>query len=107
MLRIVLIETVYPAPEFDEDDYCPDGDTSTEEVEVGFKELVALMRGYTHPSSSPASGSVYEWLSAENEQDFRSGDWTVKSIHYDTTKNHARYAKYWRWAMRAAGVRVK
>jgi hypothetical protein len=37
MLRIVLIETVYPAPEDDEDDYCPDGDTSTEEVEVGFK----------------------------------------------------------------------
>jgi hypothetical protein len=103
MLKVIKIETVYPATEDDEEDYDPEGDSSSETIEVSFRELVDLMREHCLPSSSPASGSVWEWISTELQQDYRTGEFTGSSIHYDR-ENPARNSKYWKAAMRAAGI---
>jgi hypothetical protein len=102
MIKITLCETVYPAPE-EEEDYCPDGIGTTEDQEVTFRELVSLLRDYRNPSCSRATGSTNEWLSAEPEQDYRTGEWTERSLHY-RRDNHGRSAKYWRKAMIHAGL---
>jgi len=103
VILVNFVETVYPAPDDDEDDYCPDGDSSVYETGLSFKELVGYMTQYNQPSCYPAQGETYEWLMAETEQDYRTGDYTHRSMHYHH-KNAPRYAKYWRIAMRAAGV---
>jgi hypothetical protein len=104
MIQIDVVTTVYPPPEEDDEDYCPDnvlGDVETRWV--SFSELISLMYQYTQPSCSPARGQTYEWLSAYPEQDYRTGEWTERSIHF-SLHNAPRYAKYWRHAMRAAGI---
>ena len=101
MLTVTFIETVYPAPN-DEDDYCPDGQGSVDTVVMGFRELVFAMREYPIVSCSPARGTTYEWLMSETEQDYRTGEYTEKSLHY-SHDNPPRCAKYWRLAMKAAG----
>ena len=105
MIRITKIETTYPAPESDDEDYCPDGDTYTYTVDdtVTFRELVDLMRDYSHASCSPASGSTREWLMTEWDQDCYTGDCTENSLHY-SHDNAPRSARYWRLAMRAVGL---
>jgi hypothetical protein len=104
MIQIKFIETVYAAPADEEEDYCPDGDASSTDDTVGFRELVALMRQqYSQPSCSPASGATSEWLSDWPDQDYRTGDWTERSMHYAPT-NPPRSARYWKLAMRAAGI---
>jgi hypothetical protein len=102
MIKITLCETVYPAPE--EEDYCPDNIIgTTDDQEVTFRELVSLLRDYRNPSCSRATGSTNDWLSAEPEQDYRTGEWTERSLHYQRN-NHGRSAKYWRKAMIYAGL---
>ena len=101
MLKITRIATTYPAPE-GEEDYCPDGEAECTDELVSFRELVALMEAHPHPSSWPPSGSVYEWVSTETEQDYRTGEFTECSLHYAPDNPPSR-AKYWRAAMRAAG----
>lgn len=103
MIKITKIETVYPAPEDDEDDYCPEGDSYAEDLELSFRDLVDMMRTYCNPSCSPARGEVYEWTQAETEQDYRTGEFTERSIHY-SRDNPTKNAKYWRAAMAAAGL---
>ncbi len=103
MIKITRIETIYPAPADDEDDYCCDGESSSTDDEVSFRELVDLMREHSMPSCSPAHGDTFEWLSAESYQDPYSGEWTEHSLHY-SRDNSPRMAKYWRAAMRAAGI---
>jgi hypothetical protein len=104
MIKINLIETVYPAPADDEDDYCPDGESSTSMETVGFRELVELMREYSQPSCFPAVGETYEWLSQPDmEQDMFTGEYTERTLHY-SHDNAPRWAKYWRRAMAAAGI---
>jgi hypothetical protein len=103
MIRVSFVETTYPAPSDDEDDYCPDGDSHVREDTLSFGELVCRMYQYHTPSCSPAIGATYEWLCAETEQDYRTGDYTHRSMHYHH-ENHPRYAKYWRIAMRVAGL---
>jgi hypothetical protein len=103
MLKVIKIDTVYPAPEDDEEDYCPEGDSSSETIEVSFRELVDLMRTYNNPSCSRALGEIYEWTQAETEQDYRTGEFTERSIHY-SRNNPTKNAKYWRAAMTAAGL---
>ena len=103
MIRITKIETVYPAPEDDEDDYCPDGESQSTDDSVTFRELVYLMRDYSFSSCSPASGGVNEWLSTEQEQDYMTGDWTEHSLHF-SHDNPSRVRKYWRKAMITAGL---
>ena len=103
MIRITRIETTYPAPADDEEDYCPDGESTSTDDTVSFRELVDLMRDYPLPSCSHARGETFEWLSSESQQDPYSGEWTEQSIHY-SRENPPRAAKYWRAAMRAAGI---
>jgi hypothetical protein len=103
MINVTFCEIVYPAPEDDEDDYCPEGESTTRSDTVTFRELVRLMRQYCTPSCSPARGEVYEWMMTEIEQDYRTGEWIDRSMHFARI-NPARRAKYWRLAMKAAGV---
>jgi hypothetical protein len=103
MILITKIETVYAAP--DDDDY-PDGESSTDTVSVGFRELVDLMREHTFPSCSHLQGTPWEWFSTEPYQDPYTGESTEQSIHYSPA-NPNRNRKYWRAAMLAAGYGVK
>lgn len=103
MIRVSFVETTYPAPSDDEADYCPDGDSYVREDTLTFGELVCRMHEYTTPSCSPAQGTTNEWVSAETEQDYRTGDFIERSMHYHH-ENHPRYAKYWSIAMRVAGL---
>lgn len=84
-----------------------EGDTQYEiqELQVGFRELVRLIRNraFLDPSCCPASGSRHEWLSTYPHQDYRTGEWERESIIFSPA-NPFRRAKYWRKAMRAAGI---
>lgn len=102
MITITKIETTYPAPDDDEEDYCPDGDAWSETFNVSFRELVDLMRDYSF--SSGVAWSAPPWgLSNEPYQDPYSGEWTENSLHY-SPDNSSKNAKYWRAALRAAGI---
>jgi hypothetical protein len=103
MLTITRIESQYPAPDDEEADYCPEPVSTSTHESVTFRELVTLMQAHPHPSCYPARGEVFEWLSAETEQDFITGEFTEASLHYGRDNPPGR-AKYWRAAMRAAGI---
>ena len=102
MLTINLVTETYEYPETDSDIDVPDEPTDAEvrTESVSFRELVSLMREYSEPSCSPASGAAFEWLS-RSETDYRTGADTVESLHY-ARENPARNLKYWRAAMKAA-----
>lgn len=108
MLPILFVETVYPAPADDETDYCPDGESDTDTLPMGFRELVQAIRhgGYVHPSSSHRTArdvTERDWLNAETEQDYQTGDYTERSIHLDASAT-PHQVRYWRLAWRAAGI---
>ena len=103
MLRIALVTTTYLPPDDDEWDYCPDGEGSIKTVVMSFRELVSAMNMYQFVSRSPAIGATYEWLISETEQDYRTGEYTERTMHY-SEDNPPRCAKYWRLAMKAAGL---
>lgn len=73
-----------------------------ENVEYSFRELVEEMRNYSEPSQMPNDGNTHVWLTSEAEQDYQTGDYTSYSLHY-SRENKPRHAKYWKWAMHAAG----
>jgi hypothetical protein len=102
MIKVHTITERQEQPtEFDD---CPDStieDQSTDEV--SFRELVGLMCKFQYTSCSPAIGETYEWLSTEPACDYVTGDYITESLHYDLA-NEARKAKYWRKAMRVAGL---
>jgi len=103
VILIHQFETTYSAPEGDED-YCSEGESmETMHEPVTFRELVDLMREHAHPSCSPASGAPFEWLSTEPEQDYRTGEWTERTLHFSRA-NPPHAARYWRLAMKAAGL---
>ena len=105
MIQITRVETVYPAPADDEADYCPDGEATSTDDSVSFRELVDLMREHSMPSCSPPRGETFEWVSSEPYylDPMRGGAWVETSVHYSRS-NPPRMAKYWRAAMRAAGL---
>lgn len=105
MIKITRIETVYPAPVDDEEDYCPDGESSCTDDTVSFRELVDLMRDHSMPSCSHLRGADSEWFSTEAYQCPYSGEYTEQSLHY-SRENPPRMLKYWKAAMVAAGHRV-
>ena len=82
-----------------------DSQYETQKLQVSFRELVALIRNraFLDPSCDPPSGSRHEWLSTEPHQDYRTGEWERESIMFSSC-NPFRRAKYWRKAMRAAGI---
>jgi hypothetical protein len=73
-----------------------------QDTEYTFREVVELLR-YGQPSCSPASGAPYEWITHYGEQDYRSGDYENRSVHF-SNENNPRKAKYWRKAMQAARI---
>lgn len=101
MIRITHIAETMPADSEAGDDISAD----VEQLEVTFRELVDLIgsRGFFDPSCSPASGSRHEWLNTYPQQDYRTGDWERESIHFSPC-NPLRLEKYWKKAMRAAGI---
>lgn len=74
-----------------------------ESESVTFRELVSLMESHPNPSCYPARGETYEWLSSYPSQDYRDCSETTESLHF-SRENPPRMAKYWRKAMRAAGI---
>lgn len=70
---------------------------------LSFRELVSLMQAYNNPSSYPASGSIFEWLSAYPEPDYLTGGEFTESIHY-SADNPTKNQKYWKKAMLFAGL---
>ena len=100
MMRIHLIITSYPAP-IDGEDYCPDGTSDVDTVHVTFRELVELMRDYSHTSSYPCYGCTSDYLTWQ-DSNTKTGELYEYSLHYDY-KNDPRYAKYWSKALRVAG----
>lgn len=104
MIRITRIEEVYPMPDEGEDPLEEPVSVETNGEEVSFRELVDLMRyGAWEVSCSPATGSTLEWLRREDGYDYRTGDRYAASLHY-SWHQPARREKYWRWAMKAAGL---
>ena len=101
MITLNFCETTYPP--LDDDEYFDEGETDFRFGEYTFGELVRLMREYNQPSCSPPSGAVYEWLNAEPETDYRTGEHIERSMHY-SRDNPPRMEKYWRKAMIFAGV---
>lgn len=104
MIRISIFETTYEPAEDEETDYCPDGRTHgvAEDKPVTFRELVGLLREFAHHSCHPAQGETFEWLSTNPEQDYMTGEWTERTIHF-SHKNRPHQSRYWRLAMKAAG----
>ena len=73
-----------------------------ETVPHTFGELVRLMQDHNNPScSAPFDGRT--WFSSEDE-DYRTGDRTIYSIHL-ATPDDARAARYWIKAARTAARR--
>jgi len=102
MIKITRIIERQPPP--DEHDECPDYQVDDQMTEqFSFRELVEEMRRFSLVSCSPAIGATYEWLLTEPEQDYRTGDEITETLHFDHD-NPPRAAKYWRKAMKAAGL---
>lgn len=104
---MILIHTIEEKYAYDEEDYPSEdgGGFLTQNDPIGFRDLVWMMtnEGFRNPSSYPPSGSMFEWLSTDTETDYRTGEHSYKTLHF-SMKNHPRKAKYWRKAMKAAGI---
>jgi hypothetical protein len=90
-------------PESAESGESADSGFLAESESVTFRELVSLMRAHPNPSCYPPSGETYEWLSSYPETDYLDASETTESLHF-ARENPPRAAKYWRKAMRAAGI---
>lgn len=103
---MLLVSKTYSqvTPESSEDGDFSDTGFIFEDEEHSFRELVDLMREHGEPSCYPASGETYEWLSSGwDTTDYSTGEQEQTSIHY-SRNNPPRNARYWRLAMRAAGI---
>ena len=102
MVLISVYETTYRCQDDDE------GEPSWEQTSqimtdepVTFIELVSMMRHYPNASCSHPRGEPFEWLSTEAEEDYKTGAWTSRSLHF-SHKNTTHSRRYWRIAMEAA-----
>ncbi len=90
-------------PESAEDGESADSGFLAESESVTFRELVSLMESHPNPSCYPSRGESYEWLSSHPETNYRDASETTESLHF-SRENPPRRLKYWRKAMRAAGI---
>jgi hypothetical protein len=104
MIKVTLIETVYPAPD-GEGDYCPDPiRTDSWQEDLNFRDLICRLESFNWLSSTRRRADEVEfgdWACAEANQDWRNGEWTERSIHLHRD-NAPGALKYWRAALRAA-----
>jgi len=79
---------------------------TVEDDPLTFRELIQLIQreGFSYPSCSPARGSTREWLQAEPEQDYTTGEYTTHALHY-SHNNPPKNAKYWKAAFRFCGIK--
>lgn len=98
-IKLTHVTETFPAPLNDDEDYCPEGESTSVEREYTFRELIDLISDYPDASSSRMTGSVQEWFS-RHDQDFRTGEYITESIHYAHGQD-SRSAKYWRRAILA------
>lgn len=103
---MILIHKTFEeiTPESAEDGENSDSGFIWDNVEVGFRELVVLMKEYNESSCYPAKGDTFEWYSTGFYTEcYRTGTERNQSIHY-SNDNPTRNAKYWMKAARAAGI---
>lgn len=102
---MILISRTFDVitPESSESGESAESGFLVESESVTFRELVSLMRAHPNPSCYPPRGESFEWLSSYPETDYRDASETTESLHY-AQENPARRLKYWRKAMRAAGI---
>jgi hypothetical protein len=74
----------------------------SQDVPYGFRELVDLLKCAESVSCSPCRGSTYEWATMGEEPNYGTGEITTEAVHY-SRNNPPHCAKYWLWAMKAAG----
>jgi len=109
LFLITIIETVYPGPTAREDEegtYCPDGEATVFEDSVTFRELVEQLKAYNWLSSTrrmAADCGINDWAIAEAEQDYRTGEFMERTLHYHRN-NPPSALKYWQKALRYAGL---
>jgi hypothetical protein len=109
VIPVLIIETVYQPPDAENEEFdyfMEEGEPHVSEVMVTFRELVRMVSDeYRRPSSFPlAVPSAGDWLNADGEQDFRTGELTERSLHL-AHNAPARMAKYWAKAWTAGRVR--
>jgi hypothetical protein len=92
-------------PESAEHGETEDSGMEFENVPFSFRELVDMIisDGLTNSSCYPAKGDIFEWLSNDGREDYRTAETETISIHY-SRDNKPRSAKYWRMAFVVAGV---
>jgi hypothetical protein len=105
---MILISRTFEVvtPESAEEGEAAESGFLSEGEAVTFRELVSLMRDHPLPSCYPPRGEAFEWLSSHSETDYRDASERTESLHYDKSNPPSR-DKYWRKAMRAAGIRVR
>lgn len=75
--------------------------------EVTFRELVSLMESHNEASQSPNNGGTNVWYSTGfYVDDYATGTEINESIHYHKD-NAPNVAKYWKWAAKFAGHKIK
>ena len=72
-------------------------------VPYTFRELVDEMREYMEPSCSPIGENDF-WVTSEASQDYRTGDYTSYSLHFDRDQPE-RLRRFWRLAWEASRAR--
>ena len=102
---MILISRTFEVvtPESAEEGEVADSGFLVESESVTFRELVSLMESHPNPSAYPPSGDSGEWLSSHLETNYHDASETTESLHY-SRENPPRRLKYWRKAMRAAGI---
>jgi hypothetical protein len=104
---MILISKTYQVftPESLEDGEPEDSGFMFEDEPHTFRELLRVIQrdGFTNPSSSPATGEPYEWLTTDPEPYYQTGEETIYSLHF-SHNNESRAAKYWKAAFKAANI---
>ena len=103
---MILISKTYSetTPESAEDGEFSDSGFVFEDAECTFREVVGYLKEHTESSCYPVSGDTSEYFSSGfSVDDYQTGTETETSIHY-SRKNPSRKDKYWKLAVKAAGL---
>lgn len=91
-------------PESAEVGECSDAGMSAANAEYTFRELVDLLRQHPQCSCSPTRGATFEWFSTGYcTDDYTTGKEREETVHF-SRDNAPHAARYWRLAVKAAGL---
>lgn len=71
LVRIIV--TKYPAPEDDEDDYCPDGEVEEDREEEWSEDSLVREIRWMHPSQCPVTDPLRVWFTSDSRHDYWTG----------------------------------